>query len=102
MTAISLSPLREYCYYLVRSSNIRVKGDEMKREKHSDKASIRDLVLTFCPTMRSVQQRKLKLLMLVFVPMDHMTDVCFVAWPLNESEAGDDLVSMETSLLFLC
>ena len=33
--------------------------------KHSDKASIRDLVLTFCSTMRSVQQRKLKLLMLV-------------------------------------
>ena len=33
--------------------------------KQSDKAAIRDLVLTFCPTMRSVQQRKLKLLMLV-------------------------------------
>ena len=29
---LSLSPLREYCYYLVRSSNIRVKGDKMKRE----------------------------------------------------------------------
>ena len=27
----------------------------------SDKAAIKDLVLTFCPTMRSVQQRKLKL-----------------------------------------
>ena len=35
--------------------------------KQSDKASIRDLVLTFCPTMRSVQQRKLKLLMLVYM-----------------------------------
>ena len=35
--------------------------------KHSDKAAIRDLVLTFCPTMQSVQQRKLKLLMLVLV-----------------------------------
>ena len=34
MTAISLSPLREYCYYLVRSSNIRVKGDKMKRENN--------------------------------------------------------------------
>ena len=33
--------------------------------KQSDEAAIRDLVLTFCPTMRSVQQRKLKLLMLV-------------------------------------
>ena len=34
MTAISLSPLREYCYYLVWSSNIRVKGDKMKRENN--------------------------------------------------------------------
>ena len=34
--------------------------------KQSDKAAIRDLVLTFCPTKRSVQQRKLKLLMLVY------------------------------------
>ena len=25
-----------------------------------------------------------------------------VAWPLNESEAGGDLVLTETSLLFLC
>ena len=25
-----------------------------------------------------------------------------VAWPLNESEAGADLVLIETSLLFLC
>ena len=31
--------------------------------KQSDKAAIRDLVLTICPTMHSVQQRKLKLLM---------------------------------------
>ena len=29
------------------------------------------------------------------------TVVCLVAWPLNESEAGDDLVLIETSLLFL-
>ena len=29
-------------------------------------AVIQDLVLTFCPTMHSVQQRKLKLLMLVY------------------------------------
>ena len=28
--------------------------------------------------------------------------MCFVAWPLNENEAGDDLVMIETSLLFLC
>ena len=36
--------------------------------KQSDKAAIRDLVLTFCPTMRSIQQRKLKLLMPVYYP----------------------------------
>ena len=29
------------------------------------------------------------------------TVVCLVAWPLNESEAGGDLVLIETSLLFL-
>ena len=31
--------------------------------KQSDKAAIRDLVLTFCPKMHSIQQRKLKFLM---------------------------------------
>jgi len=30
--------------------------------KQSDRAAIGDLVLTFCPTMRGVQQGKLKLL----------------------------------------
>ena len=34
--------------------------------------------------------------------VDHFTVVCLVAWPLNESEAGGDLVWIETSLLFLC
>ena len=28
--------------------------------------------------------------------------VRLVAWPLNENEAGGDLVLIETSLLFLC
>ena len=42
------------------------KGRQDEEGKQSDKAAIRDLVLTFCPTMRSVQQRKLKLLMLVY------------------------------------
>ena len=28
--------------------------------------------------------------------------MCLLTWPLNESEAGVDLVLMETSLLFLC
>ena len=31
---ISLSHLREYCYYLVLSSNIRVKGYKMERENN--------------------------------------------------------------------
>ena len=34
--------------------------------------------------------------------IDHFTVVCLVAWPLNENEAGGDLVLIETSLLFLC
>ena len=32
---------------------------------------------------------------------DHFTVVCLVAWPLNESEAGVDLVLIVTSLLLL-
>ena len=34
--------------------------------------------------------------------IDHFTVVCLVAWPLNESEAGVDLVLIETLLLFIC
>jgi len=34
--------------------------------------------------------------------IDHFTVVCLVAWPLNESEAGVDLVLIETSFLFIC
>ena len=30
------------------------------------------------------------------------TVVCQVAWPLNGSEAGDDLVLIQTSLLLMC
>ena len=41
--------------------------------------------------------KKLKSLLI-----DHSTVVCLVAWPLNESEAGGDLVLIATSLLFLC
>ena len=32
----------------------------------------------------------------------HFTIVCSVTWPMNESEAGVDLVLIEASLLFLC
>ena len=35
--------------------------------KQADKSAIRDLVLTYCPTMRSVQQGKLILLVPVFI-----------------------------------
>ena len=38
----------------------------------------------------------------LFLSIDHFTVVCLVAWPLNESEAGDDLVLIETSLHFSC
>ena len=38
---------------------------------------------------------------LIICRIDHFTVVCFVAWPLNESETGVDLVLIETSLLFL-
>ena len=34
--------------------------------------------------------------------IDHFTVSCLVAWPLNESEAGGDLVLIETSQLFSC
>ena len=36
------------------------------------------------------------------IPIDNFTVSCLVAWPLNESEAGGDLVLIETSLLFSC
>ena len=45
--------LREYWYYLALSSDIHVKGDKMKRDNNTMKAAIRELVPTFCPTMRS-------------------------------------------------
>ena len=34
--------------------------------------------------------------------INHFTVVCLVSSPLNESEAGADLVVMETPQLFLC
>ena len=63
MAAISLSPLREYCNYLVLSIQYSHKRIQDEQGKQSDKAAIKDLVLTFCPTVRSVQQRKLRHLM---------------------------------------
>ena len=34
--------------------------------------------------------------------IDHFTVSCLVAGPLNESEAGGDLVLLETSLVLSC
>ena len=34
--------------------------------------------------------------------IDHFTVVCLVTWPWIVSEAGVDLVLIETSLLFIC
>ena len=36
-----------------------------------------------------------------FFPIDHFTVVSLVTWPLNGSEAGVDLVLIQTSLLLL-
>ena len=33
--------------------------------------------------------------------IDHFTAVCSVTWPLNGSEAGDDLILIQASLLLL-
>ena len=49
MATISLSPLCEYCYYLVLSSNICVKGDKMKRGNNP----IRLLLETYLDWKRS-------------------------------------------------
>ena len=34
--------------------------------------------------------------------IDHFTVLCSVTWPLNGSEAGGDLVLIQTSLFLLC
>jgi len=36
------------------------------------------------------------------LPIDHFMVASLVAWPLNESEAGAELVLMGTSLPFAC
>ena len=37
-----------------------------------------------------------------FNRIDHLTVVCLVAWPLYDSEAGVDIVMIETFLLIVC
>ena len=61
--AISLSPLRDCCYYLVLKFQHSRKRRQDEEGKESDTAAINDLVLTFCPTMCSIHLRKLRLLM---------------------------------------
>ena len=36
------------------------------------------------------------------ITIGHFTVVSFVTWPLSESEAGGDLVLIQTLLLFTC
>ena len=59
-------------------------------------SSSKDLT-TFCTT-----QHQFAFFFNQYPQIDHFTVVCLVAWLLSESEAGVDLVLIETSLLFLC
>ena len=38
----------------------------------------------------------------ILTPIGHFTVVCLVTWPLSGSEAGSDLVLIQTLLLFTC
>ena len=38
----------------------------------------------------------------IIYTIGHFTVVCSVPWPLNRSEAGSDLVLLQTVLLFMC
>ena len=46
--------------------------------------------------------RNMRWLSLAIYRLIHFTVVCSLTWPLNGSEAGGDLVLMQTSLLLLC
>ena len=49
-------------------------------------------------------QKNLKIIEFLFntILIDHFTDVYSVTWSLNGSEAGGDLVLIQTSLLLSC
>ena len=66
MAAISVFFMRTLILFGTRFQYSRKRRQD-EEGKQSEKAAIRDLLLTFCPTMRSIQQRKLKLLMPVLV-----------------------------------
>ena len=44
----------------------------------------------------------LSIFLSIYRSIDHFTVVCSVTWPLNGSEAGVDLVLVQTSLLLSC
>ena len=52
-------------------------------------------------TKKKIQTAQIVTLKVNDLLIGHFTVVCLVAWPLNESEAGVDLVLTETPLLFL-
>ena len=56
--------------------------------KQSNKAAIRDLVLTFCHTVRRIQQRKLKLLMPVYQKATPQTQGACLCQPISLSVAA--------------
>ena len=51
---------------------------------------------------KPIKSNELHYPMIQLFIIDHFTVVCLVAWPLNEIEAGVDLVLIESSLLFIC
>ena len=58
MAAISLSPLCEILLLFGTKFQYSCKRRQDEEGKQSCKAAIRDWMLTFCPTMHSVQQKK--------------------------------------------
>ena len=54
---------------------------------------------TSCITIFTINQRGQTILTLLIA---HFTVVCLVTWPLSGSEAGVDLVLIQTLPLFMC
>ena len=71
--------------------NHRLIGDLPKKEIQSNSAKVGRK-----PNIRSLQPAELNL------QQTNFTVVGLVTWPLNGSEAGVDLVLIQTSLLLLC
>ena len=71
--------------------------------KNRVKSSVLHYVSTV-PVMAITIHSKGLSLITVFVTLaiGHLTVVCSVPWPLNRSEAGSDLVLLQTLLFFIC